>query len=77
MVQDRGAALRGSRGIWIDAGLADDYFLDLGAQSFVAGLREAKVSERVISFELFEGAHGGLEWRYPLALRWLAERIAP
>jgi hypothetical protein len=30
----------------------------------------------VIAFELFEGGHGGVEWRYPIALRWLAERIA-
>ena len=52
-------------------------FLDLGAQAFVAGLREARVAKDRIAFELFEGGHGGVEWRNPLALRWLAERIAP
>jgi hypothetical protein len=30
-----------------------------------------------VAFELFEGGYGGLEWRFPLALRWLAEHIAP
>ena len=77
MVRERGAVLREARGIWVDAGTSDDYYLDLGAQAFVAGLREARVSKEVIAFELFDGGHGGVEWRYPLALRWLAERIAP
>lgn len=76
MVRDRGAGLRDSRGMWIDAGRSDDFFLDLGAQAFVVGLREAQVPKKVIAFELFDGRHGGVDWRYPLALRWLAERIA-
>ena len=77
MVSNRGGPLRESRGIWVDAGRSDDFFLDLAAQAFVTGLREAKVSAKTIAFELFDGRHGGVEWRYPLALRWLAERIAP
>lgn len=35
------------------------------------------MSAKTIAFELFDGRHGGVEWRYPLAMRWLAERIAP
>ena len=29
------------------------------------------------SFELFDGTHGAIEYRYPLALRYLAERLTP
>jgi hypothetical protein len=28
-----------------------------------------------VFFELFEGTHGGIVWRYPIALRYLAERL--
>jgi len=30
-----------------------------------------------VHFELFEGGHGGIDYRYPLALRYLAERLQP
>jgi hypothetical protein len=30
-----------------------------------------------IFFELFDAKHGGIEYRYPLSLRYLAERLAP
>jgi hypothetical protein len=30
-----------------------------------------------VHYELFDGAHGGIEWRYPPAMGWLAERLAP
>ena len=28
-----------------------------------------------VFFELFDGTHGGIVWRYPIALRFLAERL--
>jgi hypothetical protein len=28
-----------------------------------------------IRFELFDGGHNNVAWRYPLALAWLAERL--
>jgi hypothetical protein len=28
-----------------------------------------------VFFELFEGTHSSIEYRYPLALRYLAERL--
>ncbi len=76
MIAKHAEALRAMRGIWVDAGRGDDFFLDLGAEAFVAGLRAAGVPDDVIHFELFEGTHSSLEWRYPLALRFLAERLA-
>jgi len=69
-------ALRSLRAIWIDAGTRDDYFLDLGAEAFRAALREVGVSDDVIRFELFDATHAGIDYRYPLSLAWLAQRIA-
>jgi hypothetical protein len=76
MVPRYASALRSLRGIWIDAGNRDDYFLDLGAEAFRGALHEIGVGEDVISFELFDGKHGGIDYRYPLSLAWLCERIA-
>jgi putative esterase len=66
--------LRGLRAVWIDAGKADEYFLDLGAIAFDDVLTEIGVSE--VRFELFDGGHGGMTHRYPLSLAYLAERLA-
>lgn len=67
------AALRGLRAIYIDAGTRDEYHLDLGAEAF----RQACVAAGSVPpfFELFEAGHGGIEYRYPIALRYLAERL--
>ncbi|HLM34304.1 MAG TPA: alpha/beta hydrolase-fold protein [Gaiellaceae bacterium] len=70
-------ALRAMRGIWIDSGRSDEYYLDLGATAFRRALDEIGVPDEVIRFELFDGRHGGIAWRYPLSLAWLVERLAP
>lgn len=66
-------ALRSMRGIYLDAGKADEYYLDLGAQAFAAELDRLGVPHQL---ELFEAKHGGIEYRYPLSLAYLAQRIA-
>ncbi len=76
MVPSHAGALRGLRAIWIDAGTRDEYFLDLGAQAFRAALAAAGVPDEVIHFELFEATHMAIDYRYPLALAWLCQRIA-
>jgi hypothetical protein len=68
------AALRSMRAIWIDAGTRDEYFLDLGAEAFRRECVAAGAPE--IRFELFDAKHGGIDYRYPLAIAWLAERLA-
>jgi hypothetical protein len=68
--------LRGLRGIWIDAGKSDDYYLDLAATAFNRAVVDAGVSDEVVRFELFEGTHSGLTWRYSLSLAWLVERLS-
>jgi S-formylglutathione hydrolase FrmB len=69
-------ALRSLRAIWIDAGTRDDFFLDLGAEAFRVALHEAGVADEVVHFELFDATHAGIDYRYPLSLAWLCQRIA-
>ena len=69
-------ALRGLRAIWIDAGKRDEYLLDLGAEAFRRALATIGVDEHRVRFELFDGTHGGIDWRYPDAIGWLAERLS-
>ncbi len=76
MVAGHAEALASMRGIWIDAGNADDFYLDLGAEAFLAELTRAGVPDEVIRFEIFEGTHSAIDYRYPIALAWLCERIA-
>ncbi|WBQ04926.1 alpha/beta hydrolase [Kribbella sp. CA-293567] len=68
-------ALRSLRAIWVDAGRQDEYYLDLGAAAFHRAALAAGVPEERLSFELFEGGHGGIEYRYPLAVGWLSRQL--
>jgi S-formylglutathione hydrolase FrmB len=68
-------ALRAQKAIYIDAGNRDDAFLDLGAEAFRRALEELGVTDYF--FELFEGTHMGIEYRYPHAAKYLAEKLAP
>jgi S-formylglutathione hydrolase FrmB len=77
MVPKYAGQLRSLRAIWIDAGTRDEWFLDVGAQAFASALREAGVAEDVVRFELFDATHMGIDYRYPLSLAWLCQRIAP
>ena len=74
MVPDHADALRGLRAIWIDGGKSDEWFLDLGAQAFRDALVEIDVTD--VHFELFEGTHGRIEYRYPTSLAYLATRLS-
>ena len=76
MVPRYAGQLRGLTAIWIDAGKRDEWFLDVGATAFREALREIGVADDVIHFELFEATHMGIDYRYPLSLAWLADRIA-
>ena len=75
MVPRHADALRGMRAIYIDAGKRDEWFLDLGAEAFRRALEQVGVTD--VRFELFDGGHGGIEYRYPIALKHLAERLSP
>lgn len=73
---DVAEAMRSMRGIWLDAGSQDDYFLDLGAQAFANGLRKSGVGDDVLHFELVTGDHFTIDQRSPDALRWLSQRLS-
>ncbi|HVC87116.1 MAG TPA: alpha/beta hydrolase-fold protein [Gaiellaceae bacterium] len=69
-------AVRALRGLWLDAGDADEYFLDLGALALRRAFIAAGLPQDVLRFELFSGGHRGLTWRYPLSLAFLVERLS-
>ena len=75
MVPRHAKALRSLRAIYLDAGRSDEWFLDLGTDAVRRALEGIGVTD--IRFELFEGGHLSIEYRYPLAVRYLAERLAP
>jgi hypothetical protein len=73
MAPQRADALRSMRAVYLDAGLRDEYYLDLGAQAFSAELDKLGVEH---SLELFDGTHAGITWRYPLAVHALATALS-
>ncbi|HEY6775134.1 MAG TPA: alpha/beta hydrolase-fold protein [Thermoleophilaceae bacterium] len=75
MVPRHAEVLRGMRAIYIDAGKRDEWFLDLGVEAFRRALEEIGVTD--VFFEIFDATHMAIEYRYPLSLRYLAERLAP
>jgi hypothetical protein len=77
MVPRYADALRSLRGIWIDAGTKDDYFLDVGASAFRAALQTAGVPDETIHYELFDATHAAIDYRYPLSLAWLCQQMTP
>ena len=74
MVPAHAASLRAMQAIYIDAGRRDQFYLDLGAEAF----RQALVDNGVTNyfFELFDATHSAIEYRYPLGLKYLADRLA-
>jgi len=68
-------AVRGLRGVWLDAGRRDEYFLDLGVTALRDALVAAGLPEEHLRFELVDGGHGGVTPRYPLSLAWLVEQL--
>jgi S-formylglutathione hydrolase FrmB len=76
MVPRYADALRSLQAVWIDAGTRDEWYLDLGAEAFHAELVKVGVPSDRIYFELFDAGHGAIDYRYPMSLAWLANRLA-
>jgi S-formylglutathione hydrolase FrmB len=75
MVARHAETLRSLHAIYIDAGTRDEWYLDLGAEAFRAELAAIGVTD--LHFELFDATHMNIGYRYPIALRFLAERLSP
>jgi S-formylglutathione hydrolase FrmB len=73
MAPSHAEALRSMRRIYLDAGRADEWYLDLGAQAFAGELGKLGVEH---TLELFDGKHGGLTYRYAPAIRELVLALA-
>jgi S-formylglutathione hydrolase FrmB len=75
MVPGHADALRSLKAIYIDAGKRDEFMLDLGAEAFRRELAGIGVED--VHFELFDATHMAIEYRYPLGVAHLAERLSP
>jgi S-formylglutathione hydrolase FrmB len=75
LVAEQADAARALRGLWLDAGDRDSYFLDLAGVALLRAFSTAGLPDQRSRFELFPGGHRGLGSRYPLSLAWLVERL--
>ena len=66
-------ALRGLRAVYLDAGDADEYYMDLGTAKLSEVLTGLGVAHR---YERFPGRHGGVAWRYPIGYAHLARALS-
>jgi len=66
-------ALRGLKAIYVDVGTRDEWFLDLTAEWLRRELTALPV--RDLHVELFDATHLAIEYRYPIGLRYLVERL--
>ncbi|MEW6058807.1 MAG: alpha/beta hydrolase-fold protein [Actinomycetota bacterium] len=73
MVGGHADALRSMRAIWLDAGTKDEWFLDVGAVAVSAELEKIGVPH---TLELFDAGHGGIGYRYPRSLEFLAKALS-
>lgn len=73
MAPRHAGALCSMRAIYLDAGNRDEHHLDLGAEAFHREL--VRIGVTSVRYELFAGGHSGNQHRYPLSLRFLAERL--
>jgi S-formylglutathione hydrolase FrmB len=65
-------ALATMRHVYLDAGRSDEYFLDLGAIAFSKELKAGGIEHELV---LFDGKHGGLQYRYPKAITDMARAL--
>ncbi|MDQ3866961.1 MAG: alpha/beta hydrolase-fold protein [Actinomycetota bacterium] len=74
MIPRHADALRYLRAIYLDASKRDEWYLDLGAEAVRRELEKIGVTD--VFFELFDATHMGIDYRYPIGLKYLAERLS-
>jgi S-formylglutathione hydrolase FrmB len=67
------AELKSLRYIHVEAGRSDEYMLDVGSTAFCAELERLGIEH---SFELFDGGHSGMSYRYGPAIRDLLLKLS-
>jgi pimeloyl-ACP methyl ester carboxylesterase len=67
-------ALRSLRAIYVDCGTRDEWYVDLTATWLRRELGALGVPD--LHVELFDATHLAIEYRYPLGLRYLADRLS-
>jgi hypothetical protein len=67
-------ALRSLRAIYVDCGTRDEWFLDLTAEWLRRELTALGVPD--LHVELFDAGHAEIEYRYPLGLGYLVDRLS-
>lgn len=72
LVQAHADTARQMRGLWIDAGNRDQYFIHYGTRALHDALLKLDVDHH---FEEFDGTHSGIDWRYDHSLPWLMSRL--
>ena len=70
--RDELEALQQLRGLWVDAGNRDQYFIHYGTREFSARLSAAGVEHH---HDEFDGNHSGMDWRLDHSLPWLLARL--
>lgn len=66
------ASLASLRGVWIDAGDRDQYYIHYGTRELHDRLERAGIDHR---YEEFSGTHSGMDWRFDHSLPWLVDRL--
>jgi pimeloyl-ACP methyl ester carboxylesterase len=67
-------ALRSLRAIYVDCGTRDEWYVDLTAQWLRRELGALAVPD--VHVDLFDATHLAIEYRYPLGLRYLVDRLS-
>jgi S-formylglutathione hydrolase FrmB len=76
MIPRYAGQLRSLRGIWIDAGSADEFYLDLGAQALRRALGSIGITGDGLHFGIVPGAdHDTIGRRQVQSVCWLAGRL--
>lgn len=74
LVPRHAEALRGLRAIYFDCGRSDEWYVDLTMEWMRRRLSALGV--RDLHTELFDATHAAIEYRYPLGIRYLLERLS-
>lgn len=74
LIAARPEAARSLRGVYLEGGRSDEWHLEVSAQAVAATMQAQGVTN--IRLELIDGGHSNIEYRYPIAVRYLAETMS-